>query len=311
MEKSDLSQPAPGWFYRLSSFFREHFGGPVYKIPLDAGFSCPNLDGTAGRGGCTYCSNPAFAPAAGASRRLTISEQIKQGKQKKSRGAPRYLAYFQAYTNTYAPAERLKPLYDEALLDSDVVGLSISTRPDCVSDGVLELLEGYAGRGHVWVEYGLQSAHNATLERINRGHTFEQFREVVQRTRGRGIYICAHVILGLPGETWEMMLETMQRLNECGVDGVKFHHLQIVTGTALAEQYRAGEVPVFNTFADYLPLLCDCLERLSPGIVIHRLAARISADELLIAPRWPESAGQIAAAVESELKRRGTCQGIL
>ncbi len=300
----------PGWYYRLSTFFRALFGGPVYKIPLDAGFSCPNRDGRIGRGGCSYCYNPAFSPAAGGRWLVSIGEQLEKGKKRKSSGRERYIAYFQAYTSTYGPVEELRCLYDEALKNPAVVGLSVATRPDCVPDQILDLLEDYARRTHVWVEYGLQSAHNATLAAINRGHTFEQFIDAVERTRGRGIYVCAHVILGLPGETKEMMLRTMAALNRCRIDGIKFHHLQVIKGTPLYEQYRRGEVPLFNNFGEYLPLICDCLELLSPTTVIHRLAARVTDGEMLAAPHWSESPTQIASAVEAELKRRGTWQGV-
>lgn len=306
MNKPDLK---PGWYYRLSSFWREQFGGPVYKIPLDAGFTCPNLDGAIGTGGCIYCYNPAFCVASGGRKVSSVLEQIKKGKSDKAKSTARYIAYFQAYTGTYAPAAKLKSLYDEALADPEVVGLSISTRPDCVPDAVLGLLQEYASRTHVWVEYGLQSAHNATLDRINRGHTFEQFQEAVARTKGRGIYVCAHVILGLPGESRPMMQETMDRINQCAVDGVKFHHLQVIEGTILAEQYRSGKVPLFKTAADYIPMLCDCLEKLDFRIIVHRLAALVRSKELLLAPCWSESPTQIAAAVENELKSRGTWQG--
>jgi radical SAM protein (TIGR01212 family) len=310
MNAPDGGKPEASRYYRLSRFFREKLGGPVYKIPLDAGFSCPNRDGSLGRGGCIYCHNPAFSPGGGGfDPPLPVAEQLRGGKKKQARGGARYLAYFQAYTNTYAPVARLKALYDEALRDPEVVGLSVSTRPDCVPDAVLGLLENYARSRHVWVEYGLQSAHDRTLARINRGHTFAQFREAVRRTRGRGIYICAHVILGLPGETEAMMLETMDRLNQCGLDGVKFHHLQVIKGTPLAEAYRAGKASVYESAAAYIPVLCDCLERLDPGITIHRLAASVTDPGLLIAPRWSESAGRLAAAVEAELARRGTRQG--
>lgn len=300
----------PGWYYRLSSFFKEQVGGPAYKIPLDGGFSCPNRDGTIGEDGCIYCYNPAFSPAAGRRETLSISEQIVKGKKRKAKSAGRYIAYFQAYTGTYSPVEKLKTLYDEALTDPEVVGLSVSTRPDCVPDTVLDLLQDYTRRTHVWVEFGLQSVHNSTLKLIHRGHTFEQFQEAVRRTRERGIRICAHVILGLPGETKAMMMETMERLNQCAVDGVKFHHLQVIRGTPLAEQYLAGAVSLFETASDYIPLLCDCLEVLDPVIVIHRLAAQVTAPALLLAPRWVESPTQIAASVEAELKRRGTWQGM-
>jgi uncharacterized protein len=304
---SSLQPKKPGWYFRLSSFFREKFGEPVYKIPIDAGFSCPNRDGTTGSGGCSYCYNPSFAPHSGNAARLSISEQVARGK-KKNRQA-KYLAYFQSYTNTYAPLKQLKALYDEALADSDVIGLSLATRPDCVSEEILDLLEEYAGSCHLWVEYGLQSSHDSTLKSINRGHDCASFSRAVNLTRSRGIYTCAHIILGLPGETAEMMFETIRFLNRLDIDGVKFHHLQVIKQTRLAEEYARGEVRVFKKLQDYIPVLCDCLERLSPGTVIHRLASQVTSADLLIAPHWPESAGQIAALVEQELKKRGTCQG--
>ncbi len=297
----------PGWYYRLSSFFRDKFGEPVYKIPLDAGFSCPNRDGTTGHTGCIYCYNPSFTPFGRDQNFISITEQIQSGKKKNDR--VNYLAYFQAYTNTYAPPEQLKKLYDEALNDSEVIGLSIATRPDCISTEILNLLENYACRCHLWIEYGLQSAHDQTLARINRGHSAASFADAVKLTRGRGIYICAHIILGLPEETPAMMLETIDFLNRCRVDGVKFHHLQVIRNTPLAEHHAMGQITVYKKFGDYIPILCDCLERLSSNIIVHRLASQVTSKEFLITPHWPESAGQIAYAVERELKKRGTWQG--
>lgn len=297
----------PGWYYRLSAFFRERFGRPVYKIPLDAGFTCPNRDGTVGTGGCIYCHNPSFSPGSSEREPVPVREQVRRAVQRKPERL--YLAYFQSYTNTYAPVDQLRVRYDAALEDSAVVGLSVATRPDCVGGPVLDLLESYARTKHVWVEYGLQTAHDATLRRINRGHTFARFREAVEATRGRGIYVCAHVILGLPGESRSMMLQTVEALNSLSVDGIKFHHLQVIAGTPLEEQHRRGEVPVFDSPAAYIPLVCDCLERLSPHIAVHRLAARVTADSYLVAPRWQAPPAALAAAVERELKGRGTCQG--
>ncbi len=301
----------PGWYYRLNQFFRLKFGHPVYKIPLDAGFSCPNRDGTTGYTGCSYCSNSSFAPFANennhSSKKLSITEQIEKGMKKKS-GA-KHLAYFQSYTNTYAPLEQLKELYDQALSHQAVIGLSIATRPDCITKDILELVQEYARRCHVWVEYGLQSAHDQTLKVINRGHNAASFEQAVKLTHGRGILICAHIILGLPGETVKMMLETIEFLNYLGVDGVKFHHLQIIKNTPLAGQYGAGEISIYEKEEDYIPILCDCLERLAPHIVVHRLASQATSRELLIAPHWTRGAGQLAADVESELKKRGAYQG--
>lgn len=296
----------PGWYYRLSSFFRTKFGETVYKIPLDAGFSCPNRDGTVGTRGCTYCYNPSFSPFSG-DVKVSISAQLQRGKKKKKQAS--YLAYFQSYTNTHAPIEKLQALYSEALADPEIIGLSIATRPDCVNEEIIAMLEDYASRCHLWVEYGLQSAHDQTLQLINRGHNRDQFIKAVEMTLDRGIYICAHIILGLPGETPEMMLKTIDLLNQLSIDGVKFHHLQIIKHTPLAKEYEKNRIPIYKNAEDYIPMLCDCLERLSPDIVIHRLASQAASRNLLIAPHWPESAGQIASLVEAELAKRGTYQG--
>ncbi len=300
-----------GWYYRLSGFFREKFGSPVYKIPLDAGFSCPNRDGTTGESGCSFCYNPSFSPCSkdrdSSSGPLAVSEQVKKGLQHKP-GA-KHLAYFQAYTNTYSSPERLKSLYDEALEFPSVVGLSIATRPDCISEEVLKILEKYTQRYHVWIEYGLQSAHDRTLEKINRGHGAAAFEEAMRQTRGRGIYTCAHIILGLPGENSDMMLKTIDFLNRTKVDGVKFHHLQVIKGTGMEKQYRQGQIKLFKREIDYYPVLCDCIEQLSPAIVIHRLAGQVTSDGLLIAPQWEKSPGRISSEIETMLKERGTYQG--
>ncbi len=304
----DQDKLQAGWYYRLSLFFKERFGKPVYKIPLDAGFSCPNRDGTVGTGGCSYCYNPSFSPFSG-EKPPSLREQILKSKKKSRKTL--YLAYFQAYTNTYAPVEKLKVLYDQALSDDEVIGLSIATRPDCISEEIIDLLEGYAARCHVWIEYGLQSAHDETLKRINRGHDSAAFTKAMELTASRGIFICAHIILGLPGESKEMMLATIDFLNQCKIDGIKFHHLQIIRGTPLASDYEEGLIEVFDQPGHYIDLLCDCLERLSPDCVIHRLASQASSKDLLIAPHWPVGSGQLASMVESELKRRGTYQGAL
>lgn len=304
---TDFTPHQPGWFYRLSSFFKRKFGEPVYKISIDAGFSCPNRDGTIGLDGCSYCYNPSFAPFSRSDHPLSISEQIQRGRKKNKQAL--YLAYFQSYTNTYGPLDHLKALYDEALSHSDVVGLSIATRPDCISEEILAMLEDYAARCHLWIEYGLQSAHDSTLKRIKRGHSSDSFAKAVNLTRNRGIYTCAHIILGLPGETTSMIYKTIDFLNNLNIDGVKFHHLQIIKHTALAEQYLRREFEVYEKAEDYIPVICNCLEKLSPGIIIHRLASQAASRELLIAPHWPESAGEIASLVEKELKVRGSFQG--
>lgn len=292
-------------YYTFSRFLREHFGGPVQKIPLDAGFGCPNRDGTVGRGGCIFCLNRAFSPFAGAG--LTVTEQIRRFKARR-RGPGRYIAYFQAYTNTYAPVPELRRVYEEALADPEVVGLAVATRPDCVPDPVLDLLQSYTDRWMVWVEYGLQSCHDATLQRINRGHDFATFVDAVARTKGRGIYIGAHVILGLPGETRTQILETAYALNATGVDGVKMHHLQVFEGTPLAVAFLRGEVKTLGP-DEYVSLACDFIEALSPQMVILRLVGDVTDDALLLAPRWGVSKAEVINQIDRELERRGTRQG--
>lgn len=297
-----------GRYFRLAEFFRLRFGQRVYKIPLDAGFYCPNRDGTKGLGGCTFCFVPSFSPQH--CRRDGLGDlhtQIRRGKKRD--GKALYIAYFQAYTNTYAPLEKLRLLYDQALADEEVIGLSIATRPDCLNPAIVELLCGYARKYHVWLELGLQSAHDSTLARINRGHNRATFDDAMAMLKGREVHTCVHLILGLPGEDRNMMFQTLVYLNSLQPHGVKFHHLQVMQNTPLSREYAAGEVSLFERFSDYLPLVCDCLEHLDPDIVVQRLAGQAASQSLLIAPRWPESSGEIAAAVEKELQRRDTRQG--
>ncbi len=292
-------------------FLKELFGVPVYKIPLDAGFTCPNRDGTTGRGGCMFCSNPSFGPFA--DRAVPLEEQIAAAVTRLRRrrsGDIRFLAYIQSYTGTYGPLEKLQKIYDAALSHPDVVGLAIGTRPDCVPDPVLDLIQGYATRRHVWLEYGLQSIHDRTLKRLNRGHTAGQFREAVARTRQRGpdIFIAAHVILGLPGETAADAVETARALAEIGVDGVKIHHLQVIRGTALEHEWRRGRVAVLSP-AEYVRWVCDFLEHLHPEMTIHRLVGEVLAGDLLAAPRWDLPKSRLLDWIDRELERRGTFQG--
>ena len=320
---------APGWYYRLSRFFRENFGEKVYKIPLDAGLSCPNRDGTISTGGCIFCYNPSFSPGSldreikgeiqSLRRQIIHFQQRGEGWEKgitaQSSSSPRsflprrkYLAYFQSYTNTYGDIGTLRKIYEEALSLPGIVGLSIGTRPDCLIPEVLNLLESFARDYHVWLEIGLQSAHNGTLERINRGHTFEQFVEAVNAVRGRGIYTCAHIINGLPGESKIEMMETIRRLNALPIQGIKFHQLQVLKETPLEQLYRRGEIGVL-TEEEYLEIVCDQLESLRGDIVVHRLLSEVTDRELLLAPLWQDSRSAFSRHVEDELKSRGTFQG--
>lgn len=291
---------------------RARFNFPVYKLPVDAGFTCPNRDGRLGQGGCIYCYNPGFSPPAlNGKGRTSIPEQIQRGKSTLKRGKKgrKFLVYFQPYTNTYARPSILKKLYEEALRDEDVLGLCIGTRPDCVDEEILNLIESYTAKYHIWIEYGLQSMHDKTLSRINRGHSFAQFEDAVNHTKGRGIFICVHIILGLPGETKEDMLKTVEVISKMGIDGVKIHHLQVIEGTPLAEEFRRGRVKVFD-LEEYIALVCHALEHLAPQITIQRLFGETLEDKLLIAPRWQKTKGEILKAIENELLKRGSSQGI-
>lgn len=295
-------------YYPFSQFLKERFGCKVYKLPIDAGFTCPNRDGKIGYGGCTYCYNPSFSPPTLVEKQ-NVYAQIKYRKALIERKKKvKFLAYFQPYTNTYAKKEVLKKLYDEALQDEDIIGLCIGTRPDCAADEVLDLIESYARNYHIWIEYGLQSIHDKTLLKINRGHNFAQFENAVKRTQNRGIFICVHIILGLPGETKKDMLQTAKVLAKMKLDGIKIHHLQAIKGTKLAEDFEKGKFKVFS-FEEYVPLICDVLELLSPSITIQRLVGEVLQDEMLIAPRWNLGKHEVLSAIEQELIQRNSFQG--
>ena len=296
-------------FYDLNAFLRGHFGERVQKISVDAGMTCPNRDGLLGVGGCVYC-NPKGSGTGAAREGRSVTEQILEGKRNMGRRykARKFIAYFQSYTNTYAPLDRLKALWDEALAVEGVVGLSIGTRPDCVNEAILDLLQSYVQRGVlVWIEYGLQSVHDETLKRIGRGHDFAAFERAVALTRGRGIFICAHVILGLPGEDLEKMRETARRLGAMGIDGVKIHLLYVVRGTPLEEFYRRGEYQCMEE-ALYVRAVCDFLELLPPRMVIQRLTGDPHEEEL-VAPLWAMEKEETRKRILALLEERDTRQG--
>lgn len=271
----------------FSDFLAEHFSGKIQKISINAGFTCPNRDGTVGTGGCTYCNNQTFNPSYCAPT-LTVTEQLEEGKRFFARKYPemRYLAYFQAYTNTYGDVERLRALYEEALAVDGVVGLIIGTRPDCMPDVLLDYLESLSRRCFVLVEYGAETSHNSTLALINRCHTWEQTVDAVTRTVARGIHVGLHFIMGLPGETVDMMLQSVDALSRLPVDTVKFHQLQIIRGTRLARDIEKGlyDVPRM-TVEEYIDLCAKIVRRINPAIAIERFTSQ-SPEELLIYPKW-------------------------
>ena len=258
------------------------------------------------RGGCTFCNNAGFSPnvrvdAAG------IRDQLARGIEAHRHKARRFIAYFQAYTNTYGPPDYLRSLYDEVWKFSEVSGLSVGTRPDCIDAGVVDLLAGYVDRGEVWVEYGLQSSFDRTLERVNRGHTYGQFLDAIELTRGRGLKICVHTILGLPGEDREMMLETHRRLAALPIDGIKIHLLHIMRDTVMAGEYEAGQVPLLSR-EEFVERVADVLELLPPNVVIQRMHADAPPD-VLVAPLWCLDKSGVLDDIRREQIRRDSWQG--
>ena len=294
----------------LNTYFRRIFGCRVQKITIDAGFSCPNRDGAISTGGCIYCNIRGSGTGAYA-KGLSVTQQLIQGKKALSKRykAKKFIAYFQAFSNTYAPVGKLKSLYDEALEVDDVVGLSIGTRPDCVNEPVLELLQGYVKNYLVWIEYGLQSVHDSTLVYINRGHDFTCFKNAVDATKNRGIKICAHVILGLPNEEKSHMLETAKTVADMGIDGIKLHLLYVVKGTKLAKLYDAGRYGCLEQ-QEYVDLVCDFMERIPKDMVIQRLTGDPHPEEL-VAPMWSLKKTETLALIRDTMEKRDSWQGKL
>ncbi|MEW8142872.1 MAG: TIGR01212 family radical SAM protein [Candidatus Thiodiazotropha endolucinida] len=289
----------------FGQYLLQRYGERVHKIALDAAFTCPNRDGSKGSGGCTFCNNVSFSPNGRQPR--PISEQLASGRRVilKRTGARKYLAYFQAYTNTYAEIEKLTALYDAALADEDVIGLSIGTRPDCLPDAVIDLLAGYQDQGkEVWLELGLQSAFDETLARVNRGHGFAEYQESVLRARNRGLKVCTHMIAGLPGETAYHATETLQRVLELGTDGLKLHPLHVVKGTQLANAWRRGEYRPL-TLEAYVDIAADLVQQTPSNVVWHRLTGTAS-ETILLAPLWCARKWLVLNAITTELQRRRT-----
>ena len=292
-------------FGRASS---ERYGQRVHKLAIDAAFTCPNRDGSKGRGGCTFCNNSSFSP--NGRQPLPVARQIAAGRRvvQKRTGARRYLAYFQAYTNTYADPVQLRQLYDSALIEADVIGLSVGTRPDCVPAAVLDLLADYQARGYeVWLELGLQSSFDKTLQAVNRGHGYAEYRRAVKAARARGLRVCTHLIVGLPGETaWHSQV-TLERVLTEGVDGLKLHPLHVVKGTQLANSWRQGDYQPL-TMAEYIHTVADMVELTPAEVIYHRLTGTAAAS-ILLAPQWCSQKWRVLNGIAQELQHRGTRQG--
>lgn len=295
----------------FGTFLREHFTGKVQKISINAGFTCPNRDGTLGTGGCTYCNNQTFNPEY-CNPGKSVTEQLVEGRQFFARKYPemQYLAYFQAYTNTYGEMARLRRLYEEALAAPGVVGLIIGTRPDCMPGELLEYLASLKNRGvFVLVEYGVETSRNDTLKIINRGHTWEQSVDAINRTAAHGIMTGAHIIAGLPGEDAADVVVTARLLSQLPLDTVKLHQLQIIHGTHLARQVADGELTVKQWSVDeYICVCIDFIRNLAPTIAIERFTSQ-SPDNLLISPRWGLKNYQFANLLQWAICKDKVCQG--
>ncbi|KGF12801.1 hypothetical protein HMPREF1639_05340 [Peptostreptococcus sp. MV1] len=295
-------------YHTWNYYLRQKFGTKVFKVSINAGFTCPNIDGSISYGGCAYCSKDGSGDFAGNPRDNLIKqfEDIKTMMEKKWPKA-KYIGYFQAFTNTYAPLDVLKEKY-ETILDQDgVVGLSISTRPDCIDDDILDYLTDLNTRTNLWVELGLQTVHDQTSKIINRGHGLDVFIDCVNRLRSRNIDVVVHVINGLPGETYDMMMETIRTISHMDIQGVKIHLLHVIKGTAMVDMLHKGCLELLLK-DDYIKLVCDQLEILPQEMVIHRLTGDGKKEDL-VGPMWSLKKWEVLNAIDDELKRRKSWQG--
>ncbi len=295
-------------YYSLDFYLKQTYGEKIYRLALNGGMNCPNRDGTVGTGGCIFCSAGGSGDFA-ASHLLSITEQIEQEKKKiqKKRHCNHYIAYFQAYTNTYAPVETLRRLFTEAISHPDIVILSIATRPDCLGKPVLDLLEELNQIKPVWIELGLQTMHNKTADFIHRGYPLFVYEDAVMQLKKRHLTVITHIILGLPYETNADMLSTISYLNQIGCDGIKLQLLHILRDTQLAELYQKQLFSVL-TQEEYLSILIQCIEQLSPDTVIHRVTGDGPKD-LLLAPLWSQNKRGVLNSLHREMKLRGAYQG--
>ncbi len=280
---------------------REKYGYKVHKLAIDAQFTCPNRDGTKGIGGCTFCNNVSFSP--NARKPPSVDEQLDAGRRVilKRTGARHYLAYFQAYTNTYADIDYLQSLYDSALKHPDIIGLSIGTRPDCVPDRVLALLARYQEQGHeIWLELGLQSSFDRALEAVNRGHGFAEYQDAIKRAHGYGLQVCTHLIVGLPTETAQNSLLSMQRVLDTQPAGIKIHPLHVVKGTQLARDLKQGRYQPLS-MQEYVDTVVKMVKMAPEEMIFHRLTGTATED-ILLAPQWCSKKWQVLNRITGQLK---------
>lgn len=295
-------------YHTWNYYLRQKFGEKIFKVSLNAGFTCPNVDGTLGYGGCIYCSREGSGDFAG-NPNDNLREQFDEIKAMMLKKWPnaKYIGYFQAFTNTYAPLEVLKERYETVLGFEDVIGLSISTRPDCLPDDVVDYLAELNERTNLWVELGLQTIHDETSDIINRGHTYQDFLDGFKKLKDRNIKTVVHIINGLPGEDKEMMMQTAKAVADMGADGIKIHLLHIIKDTPLRDFLNNGQIVPMEQ-DEYINLVCDQLEILPEEMVIHRLTGDGKRDELL-APLWSLKKWEVLNRIDDEMKRRGTFQG--
>ncbi|MEQ8167492.1 MAG: TIGR01212 family radical SAM protein [Candidatus Eremiobacterota bacterium] len=296
-------------YISLNNFLKEKFGTRVHKVPLDGGFTCPNRDGSKSTGGCIYCNS--LGSGTGASLEgKSIEKQMEEGITYLSKRfkAQKFIAYFQSYSGSYGPVEKLKKLYDSSLIDDRVVGLSVGTRPDCLNKEVLDLLEDYQKKNYmVWLEIGLQSVHNKTLEFINRHHSFEDFLYVLDRAKERGLLVCTHIIFGLPGEGHEEMIETAKKISKLPFDGIKFHSLYVVKGTPMEKLLEEGIYKPI-TEEEYVNMVCEAIALLPEKVVIQRLTGDPKKGEL-VEPQWTMNKQRTLSLIEKKLIERDLWQG--
>jgi uncharacterized protein len=292
------------WNYHL----RGQFGHKVFKVALDGGFDCPNRDGTVAHGGCTFCSASGSGDFAG-NRVETLETQFNEIKEKMHTKWKdgKYMAYFQAFTNTHAPVDVLREKYESVLNQEGVVGLSIATRPDCLPDDVVEYLAELNQRTYLWVELGLQTVHERTASLINRAHDFQCYKDGVTKLRKHGIRICSHIINGLPLESYDMMMETAHEVAKLDVQGIKIHLLHLLKGTPMVKQYEKG-ILEFLSQEDYVNLVCDQLEILPPEMIVHRITGDGPID-LMVGPMWSVNKWEVLNAIDAKMKERNSWQG--
>jgi hypothetical protein len=295
-----------GNYIRFNQYLKEKYGGRIQKISIDAGFTCPNRDGFKGHGGCTFCNNASFSPYA--MSKETVEDQIEKSidfYKKRFKNIKGFIAYFQAFSNTYAPVNKLKEIYDRAMEYDEIIGMSIGTRPDVAPDEALDLIATYtAFKPEIWIEYGLQTANIKTLREINRGHGVSEFVDAVIRTKKRaGIKVCAHMIVGLPGDTFEDYVETAKLIAALGIDGIKIHPLHVVKHTVMEKQFYRGQIKTLS-LEEYADIVAYLLDILPDNIIVHRLTGEATEDEL-ISPDWCTSKRkmEVLNAIDEAIKR--------